>query len=115
MEMDIRVLSPVGLSNLVLFSILAGLLYVSKLLVLRVRTVKTWAANRNPEKSEGWKPLDFSATQPIRSNFDWTNEDVKPYRPWHDGPYHMTMGEHYRTADIGTWLIFAARHQEDMP
>ena len=39
-----------------------------------------------------WDVLDFSTIEPVSSNFDWKAQPEMPYRPWQDGPYHVTMG-----------------------
>lgn len=44
------------------------------------------------DKDPDWKILDFSNTKPLQVDFDWTQAEVKPYRPWKNGPYHVTMG-----------------------
>lgn len=36
--------------------------------------------------------LDLSGFQPVSSNFDWKTTPETPYRPWHNGPHHVTMG-----------------------
>jgi dimethylamine monooxygenase subunit A len=36
--------------------------------------------------------IDTDSIQPIKPNFDWRSQPETPYRPWHNGPYHVTMG-----------------------
>ncbi|KAG9600590.1 hypothetical protein KCU77_g2089, partial [Aureobasidium melanogenum] len=45
---------------------------------------------------------DLSGVQPYAADFDWRRNVPIAYRPWHDGPYHVTMGIK-RTA-IQDWI-----------
>lgn len=36
--------------------------------------------------------IDLSAVKPVATSFNWQIASPVPYRPWHNGPYHVTMG-----------------------
>lgn len=36
--------------------------------------------------------IDVARIKPIRPDFDWRTQKQLPYRPWKNGPYHVTMG-----------------------
>ncbi|KAL1957363.1 hypothetical protein VTO42DRAFT_6043 [Malbranchea cinnamomea] len=40
--------------------------------------------------------------KPIAPNFDWREQDEIPYRPWSDGPYHITMG--LKKVNVEDWI-----------
>lgn len=37
--------------------------------------------------------IDLSGVQPYTARFDLQNTVPIAYRPWHNGPYHVTMGK----------------------
>lgn len=37
--------------------------------------------------------IDVARIKPIRPDFDWRTQKQLPYRPWKNGPYHVTMGK----------------------
>lgn len=37
--------------------------------------------------------IDLSGVQPYAADFDWRRSVPIAYRPWHNGPYHVTMGK----------------------
>lgn len=39
-----------------------------------------------------WTTLDFSSTKSLSTDFQWAKIAPTPYRPWHNGPHHVTMG-----------------------
>ena len=40
-----------------------------------------------------WEVVDFSTTKPVPPEADWKRLEPKPYRPWNNGPHHVTMGK----------------------
>ncbi|KAK5938673.1 hypothetical protein PMZ80_008864 [Knufia obscura] len=62
--------------------------------------VKKRELTEKPRKFE--ESLDLASVKPLEQNFDWRQRDENPYRPWHDGPYHVTMG--LKNAEIGSWI-----------
>lgn len=40
-----------------------------------------------------WTRLDFSNTDAITPDFDWSQTEEMPHRPWNNGPHHVTMGD----------------------
>lgn len=50
--------------------------------------------------------------EPVSADFDWHFQPEKPYRPWHDGPYHVTMGLKNVTAQ--DWLEIDEKYLEKL-
>lgn len=84
--------------------------YVSSLLWLLLRparitgnaTTRSIPSGPTQQKQADWTTLDFSATQPIAPAFDYTSIPARPYRPWHDGPHHVTMA--IQRVNLDDWV-----------
>ncbi|TIA46500.1 hypothetical protein D6C79_05153, partial [Aureobasidium pullulans] len=46
--------------------------------------------------------IDLSAVKPVATSFNWQIASPVPYRPWHNGPYHVTMG--IKNTAIENWI-----------
>ncbi|KAH7024765.1 uncharacterized protein B0I36DRAFT_366680 [Microdochium trichocladiopsis] len=73
-------------------------------------SVKPTASNTQPAQDPDWDTLDFSKTEPIAANYDWSGVEEKPYRPWHDGPYRVTMG--IQKTQLDDWVEIDKQYLE---
>ncbi|KIV84646.1 hypothetical protein PV11_00419 [Exophiala sideris] len=51
------------------------------------------------DQKPDWESIDFQHLTPKDLDFDWTQTPEQPYRPWHNGPHHVTMGIKRTTLD----------------
>jgi hypothetical protein len=85
-------LSSSWFPSVALLWVAAALAFVAERFVGRRKATMPENLDNKDEKPD-WDTLDFSNTEPVSPNFEWSTTEVKPYRPWHDGPYYVTMGE----------------------
>ncbi|KAJ9618828.1 hypothetical protein H2204_012904 [Knufia peltigerae] len=62
----------------------------------------------NVEKPD-WTSIHVEHFQP-RENFDWKTQPEQPYRPWHNGPHHVTMG--IKRTSLENWVEFDHKYLE---
>ncbi|KAF2647687.1 hypothetical protein K491DRAFT_709108 [Lophiostoma macrostomum CBS 122681] len=48
--------------------------------------------------------------KPRSPSFDWTQQEEIPYRPWYNGPYHITMG--LKRMDVEDWIEIDKTYME---
>ncbi|KAG9945500.1 hypothetical protein KCU85_g7216, partial [Aureobasidium melanogenum] len=65
-------------------------LIVVVLLILRFRSRPK--EQRGQIKDNEPTTINLSGVQPCAADFDWRTSEPIAYRPWHNGPYHVTMG-----------------------
>ncbi|KAM0549851.1 hypothetical protein ACHAPJ_009293 [Fusarium lateritium] len=46
--------------------------------------------------------IDVSRIKPTKPHFEWRSQEQTPYRPWRNGPYHVTMG--LKNTDVENWI-----------
>ncbi|KAL4879322.1 hypothetical protein BJY04DRAFT_220177 [Aspergillus karnatakaensis] len=46
--------------------------------------------------------IDVSGIKPLKPDFDWRHQEPTPWRPWNNGPYHITMG--LKPANVENWI-----------
>jgi hypothetical protein len=58
--------------------------------------------------------LDFANTKPISPSFNYADVPARQYRPWHNGPHHVTMG--IKRMELDDWVeidsSYLPRYQE---
>ncbi|KAL2421124.1 hypothetical protein ABEF91_008340 [Exophiala dermatitidis] len=59
------------------------------------------SAPETKDKKPDWDSVDFSTLKPI-PDFDWRKQAPTPYRPWNNGPYHVTMG--VKKTSLDDWV-----------
>lgn len=55
-----------------------------------------------PHQRPDWPALTFTSTEPVSPSFSWSDTPIRAYRPWHDGPHHVTMG--IQRTSLDNWV-----------
>ncbi|KAL4954552.1 hypothetical protein BDW69DRAFT_183445 [Aspergillus filifer] len=77
------------LASVIVFAALA------RWMVLKLR-------QRRVARGEGDKQPDLSSIKPLPATFGWRTQEPIPYRPWNNGPYHLTMG--IKNTTLENWI-----------
>ncbi|KAI1378848.1 hypothetical protein F4677DRAFT_412166 [Hypoxylon crocopeplum] len=99
--MSIQVLLTPWLLGVVGLGLCVAAVYGSGVLASRWKLAKQ-RLGQEKEKDDDWSILDFSDTKPMPPDFDWAKTEVKPYRPWSNGPHHVTMG--LKKTSLDDWI-----------
>ncbi|KAI1627859.1 alpha-1,2-mannosyltransferase [Exophiala viscosa] len=62
------------------------------------------------EQKPDWNTITFQHITPKDHDFDWTQTPEQPYRPWYNGPHHVTMG--IKRTSLEEWVEIDHKYLE---
>ncbi|KAL4941807.1 hypothetical protein BDV06DRAFT_222797 [Aspergillus oleicola] len=86
-----------------IFALLATLVTFAVLLRCAFRRLsQRRAAKERGDKAEA-QEIDLLSIKPLPADFNWRTQQLTPYLPWNNGPYHVKMGMHQNTT-LENWI-----------